>query len=387
MTGSTGFRILAVSGGLILAAAIASVPAGPAAAQSKFPPLNNPPGGTQAYPGQNAPPQGYPGQQGSPQGGYPTQGYPGQQQTYPGQGYPGQGQPPQGYPGQGQQQAYPGQQGAPQQGVPGGYPGQGQPQQTYPGQGYPGQQGGPQQGVPGGYPGQGQQAYPGQQGAPQGVPGGYPGQGQPQQGMPQQGMPQHGMPQQGAPQGGNNPQLQARLDALMAKERQDFGVRPTPKLHSGAMHGPTPNKIPGGQVVTTKGLFGLVNGAGVPYAVFDVLGSGETLPGALNAVAASRPGSFKDQTQQQFGQFLSQVTRGNRNMALTFYCLNPQCWMSYNAALRAINLGYRNVLWYRGGIEAWKHAGLPTQRAGGPMMHGQGQPGQGQPSQGQPYRR
>jgi hypothetical protein len=35
--------------------------------------------------------------------------------------------------------------------------------------------------------------------------------------------------------------------------------------------------------------------------------------------------------------------------------------MSYNAALRAINAGYTNVLWYRGGIEAWKMAGLPTQ--------------------------
>ena len=35
--------------------------------------------------------------------------------------------------------------------------------------------------------------------------------------------------------------------------------------------------------------------------------------------------------------------------------------MSYNASLRAIALGYTNVLWYRGGIEAWKQAGLPVQ--------------------------
>ena len=36
-----------------------------------------------------------------------------------------------------------------------------------------------------------------------------------------------------------------------------------------------------------------------------------------------------------------------------------------NAALRAIRLGYQNVHWYRGGIEAWKEAGLslaPSQR-------------------------
>jgi rhodanese-related sulfurtransferase len=32
--------------------------------------------------------------------------------------------------------------------------------------------------------------------------------------------------------------------------------------------------------------------------------------------------------------------------------------MSYNAALRAVNLGYTQVFWYRGGIEAWQLAGL-----------------------------
>jgi rhodanese-related sulfurtransferase len=35
-----------------------------------------------------------------------------------------------------------------------------------------------------------------------------------------------------------------------------------------------------------------------------------------------------------------------------------------DASLRAINLGYTNVLSYRGGIESWKKAGLPVQSAG-----------------------
>lgn len=46
---------------------------------------------------------------------------------------------------------------------------------------------------------------------------------------------------------------------------------------------------------------------------------------------------------------------------MVLYCLSQQCWMSYNAALRAINLGYTNVLWYRGGIESWRQSGPPTQ--------------------------
>jgi rhodanese-related sulfurtransferase len=157
------------------------------------------------------------------------------------------------------------------------------------------------------------------------------------------------------------------LDQLMQLERQDFGVQPTAQLHSGPMHGPTPASIPGGQVVTTKGLVALVQGNQSPYLLFDVLGGAEMLPGALPAAAASQPGSFSDQTQQQFGAFIQQQTGGRKDIPLIFYCLSPQCWMSYNAALRAINMGYTNVLWYRGGIETWKMAGLPIQQSYGPQ--------------------
>ena len=156
------------------------------------------------------------------------------------------------------------------------------------------------------------------------------------------------------------------LDALMAWERQDMGVRPTRELHSGAMHGPTPNQIPGGQVITTKGLLPLLQ-QGIPVHVFDVLGTAQTLPNAIPAARAAEPGSFDDDTQREFARMLEQVTRGNAEAALVFYCQGPQCWMSYNAALRAIALGYRNVLWYRGGMEAWNQAGqpfAPAQRQG-----------------------
>ena len=77
-----------------------------------------------------------------------------------------------------------------------------------------------------------------------------PGYGQPQGGYgppPQQG---YGPPPQ---QGGG-----ASLDELMGWERQDMRVAPTRALHNGAMHGPTPNQIPGGQVITTKGLVPLL---------------------------------------------------------------------------------------------------------------------------------
>lgn len=168
----------------------------------------------------------------------------------------------------------------------------------------------------------------------------------------------------GGPSGFGAPQAAggSELDQLGLLERQDYGVAPSEQLHTGEMHGPTPASIPGGQIVTTKGLVELVRGGQAPFLLLDVLGGPEIIQGAQYAVPAAQPGSFSDQTQQQFGQFLAQATGGSKQYPLVLYCLSTQCWMSYNAALRAINLGYTNVLWYRGGIEAWKQAGLPVQR-------------------------
>lgn len=188
----------------------------------------------------------------------------------------------------------------------------------------------------------------------------YPQQQYPQQQYPQQQQPQQQYPQQQPPQWGGQPQGGANLDQLAQMERQDFGVQPTAQLHSGAMHGPTPASIPGGQVITTKGIVELVQGRQTPFIILDVLGGQELLPGATYAVPAHQAGSFNDQTQQEFGGFLQQMTGGNKEIPLILYCQSNQCWMSYNAALRAINLGYKNVLWYRGGIEAWKMAGQPV---------------------------
>lgn len=143
-------------------------------------------------------------------------------------------------------------------------------------------------------------------------------------------------------------------------ELQDFGVPPTNQLHVGQMHGPTPTSIPGGRVTTTAELSAALQN-NQPMLLFHVLGGQEYLPNAQYAAPASAPGSFNDQTQQQFSQYLNQVTQGRKNAPLVFYCASVQCWMSYNAALRAINSGFSNVMWYRGGLEAWKAAGLPTQ--------------------------
>lgn len=51
---------------------------------------------------------------------------------------------------------------------------------------------------------------------------------------------------------------------------------------------------------------------------------------------------------------------GGRSRPLVFYCLKD-CWMSWNAAKRALALGYTNVDWYPEGTEGWSAAGLPLE--------------------------
>jgi len=166
-------------------------------------------------------------------------------------------------------------------------------------------------------------------------------------------MPQRGMPSGQSGGGGN-------LSAVSRMEDQDFGVKPTRMLHKSPMHAPTPTRIPGGLVITTEALAGLLKKHGRKIIIFDVLGSNRGLPWARNALPAGQGGSFNDQVQGEFARYLEKQTKGNKSAPVVFYCQSPKCWLSYNAALRAINLGYKQVLWYRGGINAWEMAGFRT---------------------------
>jgi PQQ-dependent catabolism-associated CXXCW motif protein len=61
-----------------------------------------------------------------------------------------------------------------------------------------------------------------------------------------------------------------------------------------------------------------------------------------------------------FSNGLEKATAGDRARMLVIYCL-ADCWMSWNAAKRALALGYSDVAWYPEGTDGWSAAGLPTQ--------------------------
>lgn len=65
---------------------------------------------------------------------------------------------------------------------------------------------------------------------------------------------------------------------------------------------------------------------------------------------------------------LARVTDGDKAKPVVLYC-QRDCWMSYNAAKRAVNAGYSNVYWYPDGTDGWGEAGYalaPAEPVGRP---------------------
>ena len=47
---------------------------------------------------------------------------------------------------------------------------------------------------------------------------------------------------------------------------------------------------------------------------------------------------------------------------VVFYCNGPRCRRSDNAVVIARDCGYRDIYWFRGGIEAWKASNYPVEK-------------------------
>ena len=71
-------------------------------------------------------------------------------------------------------------------------------------------------------------------------------------------------------------------------------------------------------------------------------------------------GELASSMAEYFSTGLEKATGGDHARLIVFYCL-ADCWMSWNAAKRALSLGYSNVAWYPEGTDGWLAAGLPLQ--------------------------
>jgi len=141
-------------------------------------------------------------------------------------------------------------------------------------------------------------------------------------------------------------------------ETRSFGVAPPPDYRAKNYHAPTPDSIPGARVVTTDELREMLNREPRPFLV-DVLSGAPhpTLPGSI-WLHNGGLGDFDAAEEKRFLDTVALLAGHDKTRALVFFCSGIRCWLSYNAALRAARAGYGNVYWYRGGIEAWRAAGL-----------------------------
>ena len=63
-------------------------------------------------------------------------------------------------------------------------------------------------------------------------------------------------------------------------------------------------------------------------------------------------GILSETTEDYFRSNLEAATRGKRDHPVVFYC-RANCWMSWNAAKRALGYGYTSVHWFYDGVDGW----------------------------------
>jgi PQQ-dependent catabolism-associated CXXCW motif protein len=164
-------------------------------------------------------------------------------------------------------------------------------------------------------------------------------------------------------------QLQSALKTLKAippesalNERNEPGANTPSKLRTGdQITGMTPRVLEGIQRLDTADMVQLLMKSELPVLI-DVASSGGMLPGALNFIhggLAFGDDKLEAAYAERFRHMLL-AAAPDLNQAVAFYCASDQCWLSVNAAMRARQIGYTRVMWYRGGLAAWTRSSLPT---------------------------
>ncbi len=138
-------------------------------------------------------------------------------------------------------------------------------------------------------------------------------------------------------------------------------------LWQGPMRSETPNSLKGATVVDTDAFTALRNRA--QTVVLDVAPADErpasmpkdmpwmplhrSIPGAVWLPGAGS-GSADPAFEAAFKTEMERLTAHDRDQPIVAFC-HPQCWGSWNAAKRLVNLGYRHVYWYPEGFEGWQN--------------------------------
>ncbi len=154
--------------------------------------------------------------------------------------------------------------------------------------------------------------------------------------------------------------IELRKVATADSSRELQAYNEATALKTSGFNDPTPLKVAGAKTVSTQHLLDLMKSSKSPVLI-DVAQDIQTLPHAHSFVKAGNVNADEKHDlaiQTRLASMLA-IVAPDKQQALGFYCASHNCWLSVNATLRAVKAGYTNVYWYRGGIEAWRAAGLP----------------------------
>ena len=98
------------------------------------------------------------------------------------------------------------------------------------------------------------------------------------------------------------------------------------------------------------------------------------LPGALSLPYLF----FGDSFEKKVSEGWPDADRST--IPLVFYCYGTDCVRSRKAGAQAARLGFRDVLWFRGGVREWRDAGLPLPSATAPAARVSPASGSARPS-------
>jgi PQQ-dependent catabolism-associated CXXCW motif protein len=138
-----------------------------------------------------------------------------------------------------------------------------------------------------------------------------------------------------------------------ADEDADFGVTADAVLHTDLI-ARTPTTVPGARAVRTSDLVSLISRL-KPILIDVALDSwGRSIPGAVGLQGTGHGANFSDRVQTRFNRKIRDLTSGDLTKPIVVFCVNSERFTGYNLALRLVALGYTDVYWYRGGVEAWQ---------------------------------
>jgi len=151
-------------------------------------------------------------------------------------------------------------------------------------------------------------------------------------------------------------------------------VQPLPDYRLDHYRAPTPCDLPGARVVDALELAALIE-TDDPLLIdaMPLLRTSETdftgrwtvpelrenIPGSIWLPNIGY-GTLDPTMSAYFEDHLDRLTGGDRDRAVVFYCF-VDCWMSWNAAKRALEFGYRRVIWYPDGTDGWKEIDAPLE--------------------------